>query len=469
MVPLQCCTEDVGAFAYLSLCTVTFVLCRAYVKSAKDAKKSSGRTADLSSIKHASSLLPYIRRHVCYYMEEKGPYPLMNSEMASVYVNLLKTVVGAALIKYPYLFMKYGMAPTLAISIMSAVVAYFGLVLYVDLNSASGTKTDISSLACNTRIPSLKTAANAAIFLKCYSVIIIYMHLLKGVLKTLLKHFFNTESYYIALLALVILATPFTLVRNIRSLRLFSLLGVGSVVLIISLCAYRFTTEVGRLHAAKLVIVTQSRDYVSDLGTFVFSYTCHQNILSVQNGLKKTSMRALKGIMLAVLGTSVLIYSAFGMVCGMMFGMKINEEENILNLLPDDCLSLSMRIFYVITLVFTIPLHSHPGTHYGLCIFNSKYATEMRFWYVRCTFSIFLMLVMYLFVCIDSQGKYSTFNLVGGVFSSLINLGFPGFYYLTFRNTKKSRTNTLFSMIVLFFAVANIAYTVGAKICKYGQ
>lgn len=393
----------------------------------------------------------------------------MNSELVSVYVNLLKTVVGAALIKYPYLFVKYGVVPTLAISIMSAVAAYFGLVLYVELNSASGAKSDISSLACNTRVPSVRTVANAVIFLKSYSVIIVYMQLLKEVLKTLLKHFFNSERYYLALLALVILATPLTLVRSIRSLRVFSLFGVGSVALIISLCLYRFVTEAARLCAAELAVVTRSRDYVSDLGTFVFSYTCHQNILSVHNSLKNTSMRALKSTMLAVLGTSVIVYTVFGMVCGLVFGRKINDEVNILNVLPNDSLSLFVRLFYGIALVLTIPLHSHPGTYYGLCLFNSKYATERRFWHMRWVFSAILLLLMYLFVCIDPQGKYSTFNLVGGVFSSLINLGFPGFYYLTFRNIKKSKTNTFFSVIVLLFAAVNIAYMGSEQICKYGQ
>lgn len=392
----------------------------------------------------------------------------MNTELASVYVNLLKTVVGAALIKYPYLFVKYGVVPTLAISILSAAAAYFGLVLYVVLNSASGAKADISSLACNTRMPALRTVANAVLFLKCYSVIIIYMQLLKEVLKTLLKHFFNSERYHLALLALVVLATPLTLVRSIRSLRVFSLFGVCSVALIVSLCAYRFAAEAGCLRDAKLATVTRSRDYVSDLGTFVFSYTCHQNILSVHSSLKNTSMRALKGAMLAVLGTSVLIYSAFGIVCGLVFGRKINGEENILNVLPHDGLSLFVRLFYGIALVLTIPLHSHPGTHYGLCIANSKYATERQFWHVRWVFSTLLLLLMYLLVCLDPQGRYSTFNLVGGVFSSLINLGFPGFFYLTFRDMKRSRANTLLSVIVLFFAVANIGYMACAKIWKHG-
>ncbi|KAL0266056.1 UNVERIFIED_CONTAM: hypothetical protein PYX00_011773 [Menopon gallinae] len=384
-------------------------------------------------------------------------FPLMNSEVASVYVNLLKTVVGAALVKYPSLFVRYGVVPTIAISLMSALFAYLGLVLYTELNRASGTKADISSLARCTRIPLMETVVNAVIFLKCYSVIIIYMQLLRDVLKTLLWHFFGSERYHLALLVIVTLATPLTFTRSIRSLRVFSLFGVCSVVLIVLLCTCRFAAKIGSLRSTELAIVTRSRDYASDLGTFVFSYTCHQNVLSVQNSLRNTSRRGFRCVMLAVLATSVAIYSAFGIMSGLVLGEKINREGNVLNVLPKDGLSLFLRLFYGIAMVFTIPLHSHPGTHYGLCMLGAKYAREKEFWHVRWAFSSLMLLLMCFFVWADPEGRFTTFNLVGGVFSSLINLGFPGLYYLTFKDLNKSRGNLLLSVAVLLFAAVNIA------------
>ena len=70
------------------------------------------------------------------------------------------------------------------------------------------------------------------------------------------------------------------------------------------------------------------------LPIFVFSYTCHQNIISSTNELSRpTSLRAATGIVCAV-GFSLMVYIVLATAGYLTFGDKVNSD--ILKSYPND-------------------------------------------------------------------------------------------------------------------------------------
>lgn len=97
---------------------------------------------------------------------------MLISDNLSVYFNLLKTILGAALIKYPYLFGVVGIVPVTLISFVSIAFAFFGLILYTKLNEVNNYEINLSSLSKNS------VFVNLIVGVKSFFVYILYLRIL---------------------------------------------------------------------------------------------------------------------------------------------------------------------------------------------------------------------------------------------------------------------------------------------------
>lgn len=383
----------------------------------------------------------------------------MSTEVVWVYFGLLKVVLGAAIVQYPLLFMTYGVLPTLAMSVISALMAYAGLLLYVELNGAADKRVDVASLSDYT-ISHMRIVVNIVIFLKCWFVITLYIYILKDIIGGLPAHFPGVGDPRVPLFIILVLTCPLTFIPDMKSLHSASLFGTFAMILMILLSFYRFFTNIGSV-ANEVELMPQVKNWTSHLGIFVFGYTCHQSVLSFQNELRTTSVGTFKRVLFAVLCTSMAFYVTFGMLNAIVFGKQITGT--ILNLPINDVPGLFLKLFYTLAMVFTIPLQSSPCIYYGLSIVGKKYAASREYWALRCIVSSIILFVSYLIVCYNDDIKL-LFNIIGGFFSSFINLIFPSIYYLTFRGLRKRGTYVALCFIVVLFAIFNIGCLVANQI-----
>ncbi|RVD90644.1 transmembrane amino acid transporter protein [Tubulinosema ratisbonensis] len=113
----------------------------------------------------------------------------------------------------------------------------------------------------------------------------------------------------------------------------------------------------------------------------------------------------------------MLIYFSFGLLNYKIFGNL--TQENILIVLPQDMLGNIVRIFYGISLLFTIPLQILPCRYYLSKIIKLE----------DKILSAFIFLLSFLLIICEVKIQI-LFNLAGGIFSSLINFVFPAFFFL---------------------------------------
>ena len=127
------------------------------------------------------------------YFKKMGYFP--------AYVNLLKTAVGSGILAYPYLFLTYGILPTLIISTIAAFFSFFGLALYIESTSFQSKIKEINTLSslATSCSPNSKIISDLAICFKCFSVAISYLIIARQLLPIV---FFSAQVFLQALLYL---------------------------------------------------------------------------------------------------------------------------------------------------------------------------------------------------------------------------------------------------------------------------
>lgn len=212
------------------------------------------------------------------------------SESLSIYINLLKTTMGCGILKYPIFFQVYGIFPCIILTIISALSSFSGIILYINLNDKYGRNNTLSTVTLHFK-PFLKILADVVVIFKCYTVSIAYMVYLKKQLEFLISYFDLSLNVYFLLLMIVILITPFVIMNKLDKLKYTSSLGLIAILLLISTSLYRY---LNLDKSYTLQIDTGNRSYIDNLSHFVFSFTCHQNIFTIQNEMSFYNTRALK-------------------------------------------------------------------------------------------------------------------------------------------------------------------------------
>lgn len=372
----------------------------------------------------------------------------LRSECFSIFVNLTKTTLGAGVLAYPYLFKTYGVYYAVLLTVVSALASLFGLWLYIDLNDFYGLDNSMSTIA-QYIYPPLQAFVNVAVFFKCFLVCSAYLMLLKrevpGIVRTLLGA--QDEYPNLCLFAAVACISPFVFMHRLDKLRYTSSLGVLAILALVLSSVYRFTNSAG----APIQLDTGNRNYLANLGSFVFSFTCHQNIFAAHNEMKIHNKTALKITAMLALGTASVVYIVFGLVNYMTFGDKV--ARNFLGMLPKDGLGTTVSIFYLLVVMMSIPLQTNPCRAYFLNMFNLRYSVQEKYWHLRAATSLFILLISCMLAAMNSDFECFC-GMIGGSFSTFMCFIFAGMYYfLAFRH-RGLEIKKLMALFVLVYGGA---------------
>ena len=98
---------------------------------------------------------------------------------------------------------------------------------------------------------------------------------------------------------------------------------------------------------------------LSKLSTFVFSFTCHQNIFSVCNEIKNRTQGNIDKVIFTSIVSALSLYLIVAWSGYCTFGDSV--ESDVLNNYPQNGLVTTMRIFVAFLVIFSYPLQLDPS------------------------------------------------------------------------------------------------------------
>ncbi|KAI5190703.1 hypothetical protein NEMIN01_1168 [Nematocida minor] len=286
-------------------------------------------------------------------------------EIWTGYFNLLKTIMGAGIVSYPLFFVEFGVVTATILSCFSSLLTFSSLMMLCECADYSKSKSKTFSSVLSKVWPNVAGMFNAVVFSKCFGVSVSYLVLLQP----LLQYIFNLSSIQILhnmkyahitlLYALIML--PICTMKDLRSLRFTSIIGVIGVYICIAGSIYNYVIikeSTPRMPATSL-FNPPSYSWIGFAGQFIFSFTCHQNIFGIRANLTNPSIKSMRYIVALGLGTALLLYIIFGVVVYLSYGSSI--EDNVFNSFIDGPVKRVVFIFYTIFISCSFPLQVHPA------------------------------------------------------------------------------------------------------------
>lgn len=258
-----------------------------------------------------------------------GPLMQQVGEVLSTFVNILKGCIGGGIYEYPLLLSVHGIIMALVMTVLSGMASLFGAFIYADINDLVKKGNTISSLANKIFSPRVKYFVDLVVVLKCLVVATGYLALASNMIRIIGPGIKNTisgneieikPSFIIALGCLIL--TPSIISARIDKLKYLSYVGTFSILYII-FASFLMNRE----NEIEYFFFPKKFDIMKNLGSFVFSFSCHQGVLLIQN----ESSLSLKGfkmtITAAFLGAGLL-----NMLFGFINYSRLSKFGNLENI-----------------------------------------------------------------------------------------------------------------------------------------
>ena len=312
------------------------------------------------------------------------------------YVNLVKTIIGAGILVLPYALMKTGLFLGLSMIFMAGALCILGLHLLNVAAMKLGRKASFSGL-CSITYPKAAFAFEMAIAVKCIGAGISYISIVGTTSSILAKQlsiqYLTSGSLISNLVAskafwtifFAALITPICLMRKMDSLKYTSFGGLAAVLYLVFLTVWNFFRTSGSSLFKIPAFAEFSFAMCSAYSVFVFAFTCHQNILPIQNEAEDNTPSGMMSIIGSSVGSSTVLYLIVSIFGAATYGNLV--EKVILNSFPKDEIPFIIaRFMYVFLLVLSFPLQVFPCR---ICIqkmtssaapeFTQKYSRSLYF------------------------------------------------------------------------------------------
>lgn len=287
------------------------------------------------------------------------------------FINLLKTIIGSGILGLPIAIQNFGLIPGVTLMLLAAGTATFGLHILNVAAMQLGRKASFSGI-CSLTYPKAAFAFELAIAAKCTGTSIAYLSAMGDMAQKLGRKFLNLaedqdvpEGFINAcitnkafwVVALVACISPICFMKRMDSLKYTSYAGMGVVVYLVILTIANFFSSPESSFSNIPFMPTFSLSIFRSYGTLIFAYTCHQNILPIQNEARNNTPRG----MMNVIGTAMFI-STFLYMTVALFGAASSPKvaDNILNNFPDTLYYNIARGLYIFLLLFSYPLQVFP-------------------------------------------------------------------------------------------------------------
>lgn len=349
-------------------------------------------------------------------------------EFFNVYISLMKALMGAGLLAYPFYIKEYGMISLIFLSTVACFFSSCGLIFYAICNKKIGKNSSMSSIAAHI-IPRLQPIVALSISLKCFWVSVLYLKILEELMASQVKYavtyFPSISSFSNRLVMLLfILTSPLSFIDNITKLKFTSFLGIAAIIVVLISNTYSFFTAETK---TEIHWTGSKKIYFTKLGDIVYGFTCHQNIFSVQNEMKNKSIAFLAKIVAATMASSLVIYLYFGFINYKIFGNAVGQTILTNYGASGDSKSFVVISLFSFMLLLSIPLQIHPCRMYILGVFDESLNRSRRAKFITTSLILVGVYALGNWEMVDIRKIYT---YIGGTVSSFICFVFGGIYFL---------------------------------------
>ncbi|KAF7684289.1 Vacuolar amino acid transporter 5 [Astathelohania contejeani] len=388
-------------------------------------------------------------------------------EFISGYVNLLKTVLGSGILSFPGLFAVYGVYNAIILAFISAFLSASGLKIYALCSKKLGRSATLSTLAANS-IPSLQRIVELSVFIKCLGVSTTYLIIIKQLLPHVTAKY-NINIFFIPIFAqlgiFVILISPLCYFKKIDSLKHTSLCGLLAIffLLIVSICRLfqniilNFST-VDIFKAMKIQILdnsfkSPSIEWITNIGKFIFAFTCHQNMFTVHNEMQDNSEQKMSRLIKSVIISALVVYCLFGISNYLLYGDKLSD--NILEAYPNDLITSLVYIFYILVMSFSYPLQLSPCRIYALNFLGLSFNRSSSELIARIISTTILIIFTYT-IAVSGIKLGTVYSIIGATASTIICFIIPPIFYfnLEIQRTRKYDIVAIFLLSIGVFVLS---------------
>jgi amino acid permease len=368
--------------------------------------------------------------------------------------------------------------------------------LFLYLCSKVGRNSSIKTLS-EASYQKIGTFFNAMIVVKCLLVATLYLSIAISTVNGLFEG--NSQgkrnsfsNFYIYLLkgAIIIFTIPLSFLKTIGKLKYTSYAGVLAVIYLVFFSGILFLFYRGdgtnglKLLAEKASLVKvnnfepfNSRNLLSVLPSFMFAFTCHQNVFPFYNEARDNSLKSMFKLVTISVLTSLCLYSVFAVCIASVFGsylLRLEEsQKTILTTFTTEFskettfIAYSAKfsgIIYVFLLLFSFPLQILPLKISLLSLLpispDKAQRQEKNINVILSLFSVCACILIYL-VTLHMKILPKLSSIVGAFSSPLMMSTFPAIYLL---KMEKSRRWNVRRILVAAFGVTGLVLV---PLCLY--
>lgn len=378
-------------------------------------------------------------------------------------LNLIKTIMGTGMLVLPFAFQNLSIIPAILLLGFAAIVSGFGLYLLTraSLRVAGGRNCDFAILSRAT-YPSLVPVFELTILVKCLGVTVSYMTMASQLLPQALGIIYTIKpGSFLAHPALwvtvgTLLITPIVCMPKMDSLKYTSFIGMAGIIYLVCLSVYQAITfgSVANLHwfEFKGWLV-----FLKNFSIFIFAFTCHQNMLPIQNEARNNSNRGMIQLIGFCVSWSMTLYTCFAVCSVAVFGGGA-IPKSIFTAYSDGSFKYSVAtVLYSFLVLFSIPLQTFPARNSFLKVvayFNADYAAEKRSQlYMISTGSI--LATCWLISCTELDID-DVLKLVGATAGPVLCFILPSIFWLKLEAKASWTPLKVAALLLLVFGVVSV-------------
>ncbi|KAF4705127.1 hypothetical protein FOZ62_004687 [Perkinsus olseni] len=247
---------------------------------------------------------------------EKSSYRLVNAPSGTVFTcwtALSKTMIGTGMLALAYGFSKCGWVLGFVLLILSGVGACFTLHLLNILAMRSSTRHVSFFTIAEACAPWSRWIVDVAIAVKCIGVGISYIQVSGDTISHVIGVWSNhapddTLRRAMVVLAVLVLAAPVCFARSISKTVIVNVLGLLAITYVVVLVVALTDYNSGVVTRWDLPPTASFSSVLSVVPTFIFAFTCHQNILLCAEDMKDRSQRKLDVVAFASEAAALVLF-----------------------------------------------------------------------------------------------------------------------------------------------------------------
>lgn len=347
-------------------------------------------------------------------LDDDGNPQQKKASIISCVITLLNTVAGAGMLGLPGAYAGSGFFLGTILLFIAAFFSAMGLhLLSISATTAqarmgNGKPASFYTVAV-TAMPQFAIAIDAAVALKCFGVATGYFVTVGDcmvdsfhyVFRNFSTHtettteeieemiFTNRQFWIICALLCVLPISFFKTLSALKftstmSLILIYALAVGVVLYaqgVFDACETNDTyyyppkedDQGDQVCQGDTALVTDFDDTVKNLAIFVFSFTCHQNVFTITNELKRPTQQRVNRVIIASISSALILYMIVAIEGYRTYGSEVKGD--ILLNYPKTGLVTMMRIGIAIMVILSYPLQLDPSRR---CLTSLVYALVGR-------------------------------------------------------------------------------------------